>query len=171
MLALYAGLRSSEICALKVKDINLGEGYIEIDKKVQRNVNRQNDDSKTIFHIIDLSWPEKRQVVLQPFLIDYLKCYIQNDYSEVYLLTRTLRIPVKRTYQNKVKVLGKQLGFEFGYLTLRNTCKNNCINNNVDIKTLLNTFGMSKIEINIDNTYYKEMDYQRKQMNKIQPNI
>ncbi len=171
LLALYAGLRSSEICALKIQDIHLDEGYIDVSKKVQRNVNRQNTDSKTLFHTIELSWPEKRQVVLQPFLIDYLKSYIEYDYDELYLLSRTFKLPVKRTYQNKMKQLGQELGFDISYMKLRNTCKDNCINNNVSIKTMLNMLGISKIEIDVDDAYNEEIDYKRKQMIKIQPDM
>ncbi|MCD7808421.1 MAG: site-specific integrase [Erysipelotrichaceae bacterium] len=171
LLALYTGLRSSEICALKIKDVHLDEGYIDVSKKVQRNVNRQNTDSKTLFHTVELSWPEKRQVVLQPFLIDYLKGYIEYDYDELYLLSRTFKLPVKRTYQNKIKQLGQELGFEISYGKLRNTCKDNCIKNNVSINTILNMLGISKIEINIDDVYNEEIDYKRQQMIKIQPEI
>lgn len=171
LLALYAGLRCCEICALKIEDIHLDEGYIDVNKQSERVVNRKNNESKTLVQVVDLSWPEKRQVVLQPFMIDYLRQYIQYSYPDLFLLTRTFRIPVKRTYENKLKILGTQLGMNVSYSILRNTCKSNCINNDVNIMTLLNMFGLTKLEININDSYHEEIDYTRKQLAKIQPNI
>ncbi|MCD8028865.1 MAG: site-specific integrase [Erysipelotrichaceae bacterium] len=171
LLSLYAGLRCSEICSLTIKDIHLDEGYIDVNKKSQRNTNYINNDSKTLFHTIELSWPEKRQVVLLPFLVDYLSRYINDEPEDYYLLSKSLKLSENRLYQGKLKKLGQEFGFDVNFSVLRNTCKNNCLNNNVNIKYLLNMLGMSKIEITIDDSFHEGMDYQRDQMNKIQPDL
>ncbi|MCD7809850.1 MAG: site-specific integrase [Erysipelotrichaceae bacterium] len=171
LLALYAGLRCSEICSLQIQDVHLDEGYIDVNKKSQRNVNYLNNDSKTLFHTIELTWPEKRQVVLLPFIVDYLRKYIGDEDGEYYLLSRTTKLSENRLYQSKLKKLGKELGFDVNYSVLRNTCKNKCINNNMNVKSILNMLGMSKIEITIDNNYHEGMDNMRSQMYKIQPDL
>ncbi|MCD7840741.1 MAG: site-specific integrase, partial [Erysipelotrichaceae bacterium] len=171
LLALYAGLRCSEICSLQIKDIHLDEGYIDVNKKSQRNTNYLNNNSKTIFYTIELTWPEKRQVVLLPFLVDYLRNYISDEPEDYYLLSKTSKLSENRLYQSKLKNLGKHFGFDLSYSILRNTFKNNCLNNNVNIKYLLNMLGMSKIEITNDDSYHESIDYQRDQIYKIQPNL
>lgn len=171
LLTLYAGLRCMETCALKIKDVNLEEGFIDINKQVERIVNRENNYSKTLSQLTYLSWPEKRQVVLRPFMINYLNTYIDCNNPEVYLLNKLNSLPAKRTYQNKLTMLSKTLGFDISYSILRNTCKSKCIENDVNIKVIMNMLGLSKLEINIDDTYHEGMDYTREEMCKIDPGI
>lgn len=172
LLALYAGLRCSEICSLQIKDVHLDEGYIDVNKKSQRNVNYVNNETKTLFHTIELSWPEKRQVVLLPFLVDYLSKYIcDDDDGDYYLLSRTTKLSENRLYQSKLKRLGNELGFDVNYSVLRNTCKNKCIKNNMNVRCILNMLGISKIEIANDDSYHEGIDYMRNQIYKIQPDL
>lgn len=169
ILCLYGGLRFTEICALKYSDINLDDGYINVNKKVQRKINRNNTLSKTVFSTVELESPEKRKVALSSYIISYLESYMYHVDVDCYLLSNNLKLPEQRIYQRKLKDLGKELGFEVSYVILRNTCKEKCIHSNVDINTILNTLGISKLIISIDNNRNSDINYNQKQMDKLSP--
>jgi len=145
LLTLYSGLKFSEICALQYGDIHLDEQYMDIHKMVQRSVNRENDITKTLLHTIELTGASRRQIILSDFMCDYLREFMGEYDERKYLLNGTYRLPDQRTYQNKLKQLGNQNGFELTFLILRNTFKENCIKNNVDMKTLMTMLGVSNI--------------------------
>ncbi|MCD7892965.1 MAG: tyrosine-type recombinase/integrase [Erysipelotrichaceae bacterium] len=171
VLCLYAGLRFTEVCALKYSDIDIDNGTINITKKVQRKINRHNDLTKTVFSTEELVSPEKRIVGLSTFTIYYLKIFMSQgkvDY-DCYLLNKNYKIPEQRLYQKKIKELSHVLGFEINFIILRNTCKENCIKNNVDINTILNTLGVNSITITADTNNKIDIDYNQKEMNKIIP--
>ncbi|MCD8027567.1 MAG: tyrosine-type recombinase/integrase [Erysipelotrichaceae bacterium] len=152
-MTLYSGLKFSEICALQYGDIHLDEKYIDIHKMVQRSVNRDNNVTKTLLHTIELTGASKRKIILSDFMCKYIKDFMDEYDERKYLLNGTYHLPDQRTYQNKLKYLGNQNGFEVTFLILRNTFKDNCIKNNVDMKTLMNMLGVTNIVIiNNDNT-------------------
>ncbi|MCD8028569.1 MAG: tyrosine-type recombinase/integrase [Erysipelotrichaceae bacterium] len=170
LLSLYLGLKFSEICVLQYSDIHLDEQYIDIHKMVQRSVNRENDITKTILNTIDLIGTSKRQVFLSDFMCDYLRDFMGEYDERKYLLNRTYRLPDQRTYQNKLKQLGNQNGFEITFLILRNTFKENCIKNNVDMKTLMNMLGVSNIVITSNDNTLNYFNNQ-KEVEKLLPKI
>ncbi|MCD7892795.1 MAG: site-specific integrase [Erysipelotrichaceae bacterium] len=172
LLCLYAGLRFTEICALKYSDIDLDNGYVNITKKVQRKINRNNDLSYVVFSTETLAAPEKRVVGLSQFIISYLNEYMslgKPDY-DCYLLNKNHKIPEQRIYQKKIKNLSNILGFEINFVMLRNTCKEKCIKNNVDMNTVLDTLGITKIIISADNDRNIDITHNQKEMNKLNPN-
>ncbi|MCD7892373.1 MAG: tyrosine-type recombinase/integrase [Erysipelotrichaceae bacterium] len=171
ILCLYAGLRYTEICALKYSDIDIDNGTITVTKKVQRKVNRNNNLSKTVFSTVDLVSPERRVVGLSQFTIFYLKLFMsqeQPDY-DCYILNKRNKIPEQRAYQRKLKDLSNELGFDVNFNILRNTCKDNCIKNNVSINTILNTLGVTSIMITADSNIPNDINHNKKEMNKIIP--
>ncbi len=168
ILSLYGGLRFTEICALKYDDIHLSEGYLNVNKKVQRKVNRQNSLSKTVFSTEDLQEPEKRKVALSQFIISYLNEYMEQYHKDCYLLSNNYKLPEQRIYQRKLKDLGNTLGFEVNYMILRNTCKEKCIQSHVDIDTILKTFGLSKLIVSNDNKNI-DINFNQKEMDKLNP--
>ncbi|MCD7892703.1 MAG: tyrosine-type recombinase/integrase [Erysipelotrichaceae bacterium] len=169
LLSLYAGLRGPEIMALQIKDVCLDDGYVEISKKYERHVSYRDDNTKNVTLTVDLQFPEKRRVILQLFMVDYLKSYIENSDLEFYLLSKSKSVPAKRTYQYKIKQLSEQLGIEISYSILRNTFKNNCIKNDIGVNTLMRMLGLSSMEIAMDDNYQEDMNNLRKEMFKIQP--
>ncbi|MCD7893367.1 MAG: tyrosine-type recombinase/integrase [Erysipelotrichaceae bacterium] len=171
ILCLYAGLRYTEVCALKYSDIDIDSGTINISKKVQRSVNHNNNLSKTVFSTIELISPERRIVGLSQFTLFYLKLFMSQgkpDY-DCYLLNKNFKIPEQRIYQKKIRELSKTLGFDVNFNILRNTCKENCIKNNVDINTLLNTLGINSITITNDDKKQIDISYNQEEMNKLIP--
>lgn len=171
LLCLYAGLRFSEICVLKYSDIHLDEHYIDITKMVQRCANREDSLTKTKYYITELTGVNNRQVIITDFLCDLLESFMVDYNDNKYLLSRDYRLPEQRSFQNKLKKLGKLLGFDVTFLTLRNTFKENCIKNNVDTKILINMLGIRNLVLTNDDDYRDEMSYKRSQLAKIQPDI
>ncbi|MCD7895036.1 MAG: site-specific integrase [Erysipelotrichaceae bacterium] len=173
ILCLYAGISFTEICALKYSDIDLNNGRINIAKKVQRKINRNNELSKTVFAAEDLVPPEKRIIGLSPFIVSYLNDFMSQgkpDY-DCYMLNKNNKIPEQRIYQRKIKELSNMLGFEVTFVMLRNTCKEKCIKNNVNVHTILNTLGLTKLVISADNERDIDITYNQEEMNKISPDF
>ncbi|MCD7892792.1 MAG: tyrosine-type recombinase/integrase [Erysipelotrichaceae bacterium] len=169
LLCLYSGIRFTEVCALRYSDIDFRNGAININKKVQRQADYNNEYAKTKFLTVELKEPEKRIVVLSKFISDYLKDYLIDVDDDCYILSKSFKLPEQRLYQMKLKALCDKYHLNISYTMLRNTCKEKCIRSNIDMNTLLNNLGLSRISIDIKDTEERNIAYKQKDMNKLIP--
>lgn len=172
LLALYAGLRIGEVCALQWKDIDLRIGILSINKTVQRLKNDSDDSSKTKLYVTKPKTDtSSRSIPLQ----DYLKSYLQRFYDLVnhdpldYILTQT-KVPMDpRTLQKQFVKVCSLYEFQVNFHVLRHSFATYCVMAGVDVKSLSEILGHSDISTTLKLYVHSSMEYKFLQMKKIQP--
>lgn len=171
MMALYAGLRIGEICALQWENIDLKQGIITITKTVQRLENPDQSISKTILMVSEpKTATSKRKVPIPEFvrlyLIQYYHSVVDID-EEDYLLSKSSHIMEPRTIQYSFKKLCQKNQFDIHFHALRHTYATNCVENGIDIKSLSEILGHSDISITLNRYVHSSMQFKQEQVNKI----
>lgn len=168
MLSLLLGLRESEICGLKWKDIDLANKVIYIKRIISRV---KSFDTKTKTKLIittpkteksirTLPIPEKILKVLEP-----LKEEMKED---DYVLTGNTKIMDPRTYYNHYKkILSKVGNLDYTYHDLRHTFATNCNELGIDVKTLMELLGHSNISTTMNIYVHSSLENKRNFINQL----
>lgn len=155
-----------EICALKRKDIDLKTGIIYVDKRAQRVKNR-NQGSKTVYELVDVLWPVKREVMLPDYLIYYLEVYLNNIHDNDYIISGNDQLPDMKTLQRRLNKVENDLEFEMTYKDLRNTFKERCIQSGMNIYSVMEIMGISNMKFTLSQDNYSSNDTKRQEINKL----
>ncbi|MCL2312762.1 MAG: site-specific integrase [Firmicutes bacterium] len=171
LLTLYTGLRLGEVCALKWENISLKDGYIKINKTIQRVKNFESiDGSKT--KLIEES-PKSKTSARKIPLPDFLLLMLKNHYiatQGIYFLTGTSNYIEPRTYQNYFKRYLKDCGVKTtNFHVLRHTFATRCINNGCDVKALSEILGHTNINITLERYVHSSFEQKRININKVLP--
>lgn len=161
MLALHAGLRVGEICALRVCDIDYLAGTIHICRAVQRMtlngrsqllVQRPKSDSS------------ERIVPLHPELLRLLRKITTGMPSDAYIMTGRIDQPMDpRTCQYQFTVLLKRCGIRHrGFHALRHTFATRCIENGADIKSVSEMLGHADIKTTLKLYVHPSLESKRR---------
>lgn len=142
LLSMFTGIRISEICALKISDIEINEHTIHVYKTIQKNKNGKLE----IAEVSALS--NKRDVIIPDILYNYLKIYLSGHNEEVYFISnRKNGFCSTRVLQKKLQELSNQLGFYFNFNYLRNYFFHVCMRSNMNIYTLMDLYGLSQMKV------------------------
>lgn len=140
LLALYAGLRGGELCALKWRDLDLENGIVHITKSVRRvNNPDQNGETRTTV-IIDT--PEfksaVREVPIPMFLMKYFSNQRYSHLPSVYILTgQQDKYMERRSVEYHLGKRMKSIGLEgINFRTLRDTFEIRCIEAGLDLQVV-----------------------------------
>ena len=150
LLALYAGLRIGEICALKWKDIDLKRGIIHVRRTIQRiyMVDIKGNNSRVI-----ISSPKtqkaNRDIPINKFFLNILN--VQKDENEFFVISAKEHYIEPRTYRRYFDRTLKKLHIDhINFHALRHTFATNCIALGVDYKTVSELLGHSNINITLN---------------------
>lgn len=168
LLSLFLGLRESEVCGLKIKDIDLENRIIHINQIITR-VKTFNGKSKskviittpkTKTSIRDLPIPDK--------LYDIIYSKVNNLNKDYYLLTGSDKYMDTRTYYNHYKKIINSLDIiNHTYHDLRYTFANDCIELGMDAKTLMELLGHANVTTTLNVYVHGSMNNKRNFINKL----
>lgn len=169
IIALYAGLRIGEICALRWDDIDFVHGILKVCHTIMRISNYDSEDGNKTKIIIETPKTacSNRLIPLPQFLTDYLALYRKDDQS--YVITGKRKFMEPRNYYRKYKRIMKAYQLEgFTFHALRHTFATRCIENGFDIKSLSEILGHADVAITMQRYAHPSMNLKRHHMEKLE---
>jgi len=171
LLCLYTGIRLGEACAVRWSDVSWEENTLRIQKTVVRLPRRSDEsEAKTRLTITRPKTKNANRIVMIPaWLAAELKALSEKQERDAYILTGTSsRFMDPRTYQYGFKSLLKRLGVEDAkFHILRHTFATMCLRSGVDIKTLSEVLGHSKVQLTLELYVHSSMEAKRSQMSEL----
>ncbi|EHJ7843749.1 MAG: site-specific integrase [[Clostridium] innocuum] len=154
-IALYGGLRNGEICALKVKDIDLDRSMISVSKTLYR---ASTSIGKTEIIVNKTKNKRERFVPIPESLLDDLKTYLSTmpeemrNNPEQYLFINQRGKPLEpKRLLCHFKELLKEAGLQdIKFHDLRHTFATRCLECGIDMKIVSKILGHSTIQITAD---------------------
>lgn len=168
LIALYAGLRIGEVCALQWGDFRFEEGTVSVSKTLLRIQDPQPGAKAKTKVVIDLpKTPSSNRVIPLPdFILSYYK--MNRRGKDCYLLTGTERFMEPRACLERYKRVLRLAGVgEHNFHTLRHTFATRCVENGFDIKSLSEIMGHSSVTVTMQRYVHPSMELKREQMNKL----
>lgn len=168
LVALYAGLRIGEVCALQWGDFNFEENSVHVCKTLIRIRNDSSEIHAKTKVVIQKPKTQCsiRTIPLPVFLADYFR--ERQEEPGAYLLTGTKKYLEPRVCLKKYKRMLKLAGLkDYSFHTLRHTFATRCVENNFDIKSLSEIMGHSSVNITMQRYVHPSMDLKRQQMNRL----
>ncbi len=147
LICLYTGIRIGEMCGLKWENVNLQEGFIVINKTVQR-ISMGKGTSEIV-----VDAPKTESSVRTVFMPEFLT-KIMGDFKRspsIYVLSG-LNVPKEpRILQYRFKKVLKDCGIrDVPFHSLRHTYASLCIKKGFDVKALSELLGHSTVNLTLD---------------------
>lgn len=171
LIALYAGVRIGELCALQWKDIDMEKGVLSITKTIQRvNIKRVDGESSTR---IIISTPKTRASVrtipLASCILPAMR-RLQPEDNEVYLITGTRGYLEPRSYRSYYSRYLRRIGIpHLNFHGLRHTFASRLIEQGADVKTVSELLGHASVTITLNLYVHPQMEQKRKCIEMIHP--
>lgn len=170
-ICLYTGIRVGELCALRWKNISLGEKTLTVEHTMQRIQNTNpNVLCKTKIIITEpKSSASRRTIPLPGFVAEVLKPFAASP--SAYVLSGESNALIEpRTMQNRFKSYLKEGGIcDANFHSLRHTFATRCVEAGFDAKTLSEILGHSSVKITLDRYVHSSMELKRSNMEKLSP--
>ena len=147
LICLYTGIRIGEMCGLKWENVNLQEGFIVINKTVQR-ISMGKGPSEVVVDV-----PKTESSVRTVFMPEFLT-KIMGDFKRspsIYVLSG-LNVPKEpRILQYRFKKVLQECGIrDVPFHSLRHTYASLCIKKGFDVKALSELLGHSTVNLTLD---------------------
>lgn len=169
LIALYAGLRIGEVCALQWGDFHFENGTVSVSKTMIRIRNMTPNAATKTKLLIEQpkTQSSNRMIPLPDFILSYYKKHQKE--KEVYLLTGSKRYMEPRICLEKYKKVLEQAGVgDFNFHSLRHTFATRCVENGFDMKSLSEIMGHSNVNITMQRYIHPSMELKKEQMNKLE---
>ena len=167
LLALHAGLRIGEICALKWDDIDFDSEVIHIRHTISR-VKSNEKDRKTVL-IVDTPKTKSsiRDVPITSFLQRALMD-LKNKSISNYVVSTEFDFVSTRTFDYRYRKALRQMGIEtVNFHSLRHTFATRCVESGMDIKTLSEILGHSNVAITLSTYVHPSFEQKKIQIEKL----
>ena len=167
LICMYTGIRLGEACALTWEDVAIKEGFIYINKTMQR-IQKEHDGKKTMVIVAEPKTESAiRTIPLPGQLLQIIKS--SKLPKTGYLLTGSFEKYIEpRNYQYYFQKVLRQCGIpKTNFHTLRHTFATRCVELGFDIKTLSEILGHSSINITLNRYVHPSFDLKKQNMNKI----
>lgn len=168
LFALYTGVRCGELCALKWGDIDLFNGFVSINKTMQR-VQCADETGKTKIIITPPKTPNSNSIIPLPkFLISILKSFNPNNENSYLLTGSDEKFIEPRQAQNVFnRCLSDCKISKINFHALRHSFATRCIELGMDYKTLSEILGHASVSTTMNLYVHSSQEQKRKQMNKL----
>lgn len=166
-LALHAGLRLGEICALSWNDVDFAEKVIHIRHTVARVMNSKGD--KTCY-VLDSpkTKSSKRDIPMTDYLFTMLSESLRDARSPFVVSAGREEFLNPRSLESMfIRVLRKASLPRYNFHALRHTFATRCVEAGVDVKTLSEILGHSSVKITLDIYVHSSMELKRLQLEKL----
>lgn len=165
LICLCTGLRIGEICALKWEDIDLRNGFININHTIQRIYTSKIKKSKIV-----ISSPKtensRRKIPIASKLNLILEKFDRN--KDFYVISGSKKYIEPRTYRKFFKKILTILNIsKLKFHSLRHTFATQAIENNIDYKTISEILGHSCVNTTLNLYIHPNLEYKKKCMNVI----
>lgn len=152
-LALYTGMRSGEILALKIGDIDLKNKVIHIQRTLTKDVNARviiGEDAKTDDSVRDITIDE----IVEKILKDSISLFQFNKNNLLFLKNGNLitNSQVNIAFKKICKQNNINAGYDVNFHMLRHTYATRCIESGMPAEVVQKKLGHHDVEITI-NTY------------------
>ena len=152
-LALYTGMRSGEILALKISDIDLRNKVIHIQRTLTKDINAKTiigEDTKTEDSVRDIVIDE----VIEKILKDSIRLFQFNENNLLFLRNGKLitNSQVNIAFKKLCKQNDINAGYNVNFHMLRHTFATRCIESGMPAEVVQKKLGHHDVEITI-NTY------------------
>lgn len=168
LLSLHTGIRIGELCALRWKDIDLNEGYVNICQTLQRIQSASSKDGKTKVIISEpKSKKSRRTIPLSGSVIDFLNTYYPPCPENAFFLTgRADRFIEPRVYSFFFKQVLKQCHLkDINFHACRHTFATRCIETGADPKTVSELLGHTTVAMTLNKYVHSNFELQKKAVN------
>lgn len=167
-IALYAGLRIGELCALSWDDVDLESQIIHIRHTVTR-IRQKNGDTEKTSLIIDIPKTKAsiRDIPIAQTLLPILS-YMKAQSASKYVVSSHTDFISPRTFDYRYKKVFHEIGIPvINFHALRHTFATRCIEVGMDVKSLSQMLGHANISITLNTYVHPSMDAMRSQMQKL----
>ena len=169
MLALHAGLRIGEVCALRWDDLDLTKGVLHIRHTVARVKNTNPECSTKTKLIIDKpkTMMSYRDIPIDTKLLDYLQ-KARSLYKAEYVVSEKNSFISPRTFDYRFHRLLEEYRIEdINFHGLRHTFATRCVELGVDVKTLSELLGHANVSTTLNTYVHSTIDLKRSQIEKL----
>lgn len=163
LLALYAGLRIGEICALQWRDVDLRERTLRVRKTVQRIYYKEWDGRSTSRMVITApkTGSSLRTLPLAVFLVPVLEKLLCGD-GEAYVLTGNHSCLEPKRFRVLYRRFLERHGLPpVRFHGLRHTFATRCIENGADCKTVSALLGHASVSTTLNLYVHPQMEVKR----------
>ena len=168
LLSLLLGLRESEICGLKWKDIDLFNRVIHIERIVSRVKSFDTKNKTKLIITTPKSEKSIRTLPIPDKLYEILSKIKYQKNDEDYVLTGKKKFMDPRTYYNHYKKILSEIGnLDYTYHDLRHTFATNCNELGIDVKTLMELLGHSNISTTMNIYVHSSLENKRNFINQL----
>jgi integrase len=166
LIALGAGLRVGEICALRWEDVDSDNRLL----CVNHTVSRISDDQGKCRWIIELpkTMSSIRVVPISDALMDALLQVRENSDSD-YIVSDCKSFTNPRTFEYRYhRELSASRVTEVNFHALRHTFATRCVEGGMDIKTLSEILGHSNVGITLNTYVHSSLELKKRQVEKVE---
>lgn len=166
LLALGAGLRVGEICALRWEDVDSESRILH----VNHTVSRISDDQGKCRWLLEMpkTMSSIRVVPISDALLDALMQVRKNSGSD-YIVSDCKSFTNPRTFEYRYRreISASQVT-EVNFHALRHTFATRCVEGGMDIKTLSEILGHSNVSITLNTYVHSSMELKKRQVEKVE---
>lgn len=166
LLALCAGLRIGEICALRVSDIDFLSGTIDISRAAQRI---QTGHKTQLVVQTPKSEASERVIPLTSDLLSHLKLAVRGLPEHAYILTGKTNKPMEpRTLRYYFSGFLKRCHIRHrNFHVLRHTFATRCVDTGMDVKSLSELLGHTDIHTTLKLYVHPSLESKRRAIQKV----
>lgn len=166
LIALGAGLRVGEICALRWKDVDSDSRLLH----VNHTVSRISDDQGRCRWLMEMpkTMSSIRVIPISDTLMDALMQIHENSDSD-YIVSEHKSFTNPRTFEYRYhrELLASQVT-DVNFHALRHTFATRCVEGGMDIKTLSEILGHSSVNITLNTYVHSSLELKKKQVEKVE---
>lgn len=168
LFTLMTGLRIGEVCALRWRDISLGEGVVRVRSTLQRVKNLSGSGAKTKVIVCDpKSFSSARVIPLTPFALELCQRFYGRP--DDYILTgKSDKFAEPRMLQYRITRYARDCGLSgVHFHTLRHSFATRCVEVGFEIKSLSEVLGHASPQITLERYVHSSLELKRENMKKL----
>lgn len=165
-LAAATGLRIGELCALQWGDIDLKKRIMTVRKTVQRIKSNDGKSKTKIIIASPKTESSKREIPVPECIVSIIEKFKKNDND--YVLSGSEKVTEPRTLQYRFSRILKNVNLpSIHFHALRHMFATKCIQSGIDIKTLSEILGHSRVETTLNRYVHSSFAHKAEAINSL----